>query len=113
RACAPAADAAPVDAHLRARHRDRQPRAGVGADRGRVDHHLPLPVPLARAARDRPGTAAPGHRQPPLAYQLEHLTTDLEVMPAAADGRLREEQKLVLAAFTELRIGDLGALVLA
>jgi uncharacterized alpha-E superfamily protein len=45
-----------------------------------------------------------------LAYQLEHLTADLDVLPAEADGRLREEQRLVLGAFTELRLAHLAAL---
>ncbi|MHB8691777.1 MAG: circularly permuted type 2 ATP-grasp protein [Solirubrobacteraceae bacterium] len=45
-----------------------------------------------------------------LAYQLEHLTADLDVLPAEADGRLREEQRLVLGAFTELRLARLAAL---
>jgi uncharacterized circularly permuted ATP-grasp superfamily protein/uncharacterized alpha-E superfamily protein len=48
-----------------------------------------------------------------LAYQLDHLTADLDVLPVTSDGRLREEQRLVLAAFTELRLADVAALARA
>ncbi|HWF55250.1 MAG TPA: circularly permuted type 2 ATP-grasp protein [Solirubrobacteraceae bacterium] len=44
-----------------------------------------------------------------LAYQLDRLTEDLEVFPT--EGRLSEEQRLVLAAYTDLRLADPAALV--
>ncbi len=46
-----------------------------------------------------------------LAYQLERLTEDLEVLPLPSDTRLRSEQRLVLDAFTTLRLADVTALV--
>ena len=46
-----------------------------------------------------------------LAYQLDRLTEDLDVLPRPADPRLREEQRLVLEASTALRLADTAALV--
>jgi uncharacterized circularly permuted ATP-grasp superfamily protein/uncharacterized alpha-E superfamily protein len=46
-----------------------------------------------------------------LAYQLERLTEDLEVLPRGADLRLSEERQLVLAAHTDLRLAEIGSLV--
>ena len=46
-----------------------------------------------------------------LAYQLEHLTADLDTLPPSSEGHLRDEQKLVLGIFTDLRIADYAALV--
>jgi uncharacterized circularly permuted ATP-grasp superfamily protein/uncharacterized alpha-E superfamily protein len=46
-----------------------------------------------------------------LAYQLDRLTEDLDVLPPHSEPRLREEQRLVLEAFTALRLGDPAALV--
>ncbi|MFZ0385988.1 MAG: circularly permuted type 2 ATP-grasp protein [Solirubrobacteraceae bacterium] len=46
-----------------------------------------------------------------LAYQLERLTEDLEVLPRGADLRLPEERRLVLAAHTDLRLAEIGSLV--
>jgi uncharacterized circularly permuted ATP-grasp superfamily protein/uncharacterized alpha-E superfamily protein len=46
-----------------------------------------------------------------LAYQLDRLTEDLDVLPPSAEGRLREEQRVVLAAYTDLRLADLAAIV--
>jgi len=46
-----------------------------------------------------------------LAYQLDRLTEDLDVLPLQSDPRLREEQRLVLETFTALRLADPGALV--
>jgi uncharacterized circularly permuted ATP-grasp superfamily protein/uncharacterized alpha-E superfamily protein len=45
-----------------------------------------------------------------LAYQLDRLTEDLDVLPAG-EGRMREEQRLVLAAYTELRLAEPALLV--
>ncbi|HYB27561.1 MAG TPA: circularly permuted type 2 ATP-grasp protein [Solirubrobacteraceae bacterium] len=41
-----------------------------------------------------------------LAYQLERLTEDLDALPLPSGPRLREEQRLVLEAFTALRLSD-------
>ena len=46
-----------------------------------------------------------------LAYQLDRLTEDLDVLPVHADQRLRPEQRLVLEASTALKLGDPSALV--
>ena len=46
-----------------------------------------------------------------LAYQLDRLTDDLDVLPIHTERRLREEQRLVLEASTALRLADLAALV--
>jgi uncharacterized circularly permuted ATP-grasp superfamily protein/uncharacterized alpha-E superfamily protein len=46
-----------------------------------------------------------------LAYQLERLTEDLEVLPRGGDLRLSEERQLVLAAHTDLRLAEIGSLV--
>jgi len=46
-----------------------------------------------------------------LAYQLERLTEDLEVLPRGADLRLPEERRMVLAAHTDLRLAEIGSLV--
>jgi uncharacterized circularly permuted ATP-grasp superfamily protein/uncharacterized alpha-E superfamily protein len=46
-----------------------------------------------------------------LAYQLERLTEDLEVLPRGADLRLSAERQLVLAAHTDLRLAEIGSLV--
>jgi uncharacterized alpha-E superfamily protein len=48
-----------------------------------------------------------------LAYQLDRLTEDLDVLPVASDRRLREEQRIVLEAFTALRLADPAALARA
>jgi uncharacterized alpha-E superfamily protein len=48
-----------------------------------------------------------------LAYQLDRLTEDLNVLPIASDRRLREEQRIVLEAFTALRLADPAALARA
>jgi uncharacterized circularly permuted ATP-grasp superfamily protein/uncharacterized alpha-E superfamily protein len=45
-----------------------------------------------------------------LAYQLERLTEDLDVLPRGSEVRLPEERRLVLAAHTELRLTDLARL---
>jgi uncharacterized alpha-E superfamily protein len=45
-----------------------------------------------------------------VAYQLDRLTEDLEVLPGPAEGRLTAEQRLILEAFTELRLADPAAL---
>jgi uncharacterized circularly permuted ATP-grasp superfamily protein/uncharacterized alpha-E superfamily protein len=45
-----------------------------------------------------------------LAYQLERLGEDLEVLPGAAGVRLGEERRMVLAAHTELRLANLSVL---
>ena len=45
-----------------------------------------------------------------LAYQLDRLQEDLEVLPGAAGVRLGAERRLVLAAHTELRLADLSIL---
>lgn len=47
-----------------------------------------------------------------LAYQLDRLTDDLKVLPIPSESRLREEQRLVLEAFTALHLADLAGLVL-
>jgi uncharacterized circularly permuted ATP-grasp superfamily protein/uncharacterized alpha-E superfamily protein len=44
-------------------------------------------------------------------YQYERLTADLDVLPSAEPGRLRDEQRVVLQAFTELRLADPVSLV--
>jgi uncharacterized alpha-E superfamily protein len=46
-----------------------------------------------------------------LTYQLDRLTEDLDVLPLHSDPRLREDQRLVLEAFTALRLADPAALV--
>ena len=46
-----------------------------------------------------------------LAYQLDRLTDDLDALPIPSERRLREEQRLVLEASTELRLADLATLV--
>ena len=46
-----------------------------------------------------------------LAYQLQRLTEDFDVLPITSHPRLREEQRLVLQAFTTLRLADPAALV--
>ena len=46
-----------------------------------------------------------------LAYQLERLTEDLEVLPLGADLRLSDERRMVLAAHTDLRLAEIGSLV--
>jgi uncharacterized circularly permuted ATP-grasp superfamily protein/uncharacterized alpha-E superfamily protein len=46
-----------------------------------------------------------------LSYQFGRLTEDLDVLPSPTEGRLRDEQRLVLEAFTELRLSDPAALV--
>lgn len=46
-----------------------------------------------------------------LAYQLDRLTEDLDVLPLHSGPRLREEQRLVLEAFTALRLANPAALV--
>jgi uncharacterized alpha-E superfamily protein len=46
-----------------------------------------------------------------LAYQLDRLTEDLDVLPTPAEVRLRAEQRLVLEAYTALRVADPGSLV--
>jgi uncharacterized circularly permuted ATP-grasp superfamily protein/uncharacterized alpha-E superfamily protein len=46
-----------------------------------------------------------------LAYQLERLTEDLEVLPPGVDLRLSEERRMVLAAHTDLRLAEIGSLV--
>ncbi len=48
-----------------------------------------------------------------LAYQLDQLTEDLDVLPSPSDLRLPEEQRLVLEASTALRLADPAALVTA
>jgi uncharacterized circularly permuted ATP-grasp superfamily protein/uncharacterized alpha-E superfamily protein len=48
-----------------------------------------------------------------LAYQLDRLTEDLDVLPSPTQGRLRDEQRRVLEAFTELRLADPATLVAA
>jgi uncharacterized circularly permuted ATP-grasp superfamily protein/uncharacterized alpha-E superfamily protein len=45
-----------------------------------------------------------------LAYQLERLSENLEVLPRGREVRLTEERRLVLAAHTELRLADLAVL---
>lgn len=47
-----------------------------------------------------------------LAYQLDRLTEDLDVLPAQAEPRLREEQRLVLEAHTTLRLSEPAALAI-
>jgi len=46
-----------------------------------------------------------------LAYQLDRLTEDFDTLPINGDGRLREEQRLLLEASTTLRLADTEALV--
>jgi uncharacterized alpha-E superfamily protein len=46
-----------------------------------------------------------------LAYQLERLSEDLEVLPRGEDVRLSPERRLVLAAHTDLQLSELGELV--
>jgi uncharacterized alpha-E superfamily protein len=46
-----------------------------------------------------------------LAYQLERLTEDLEVLPRGADLRLPPERRMVLAAHTDLRLAEISSLV--
>ncbi len=46
-----------------------------------------------------------------LAYQLERLSEDLEVLPRGADLRLSDERRMVLAAHTDLRLAEIGRLV--
>jgi uncharacterized circularly permuted ATP-grasp superfamily protein/uncharacterized alpha-E superfamily protein len=46
-----------------------------------------------------------------LAYQFDRLTEDLDALAVASMPRLREEQRLVLEAFTALRLADPAALV--
>ena len=46
-----------------------------------------------------------------LAYQLDRLTEDFETLPRNGDGRLRDEQRLLLEASTTLRLADTEALV--
>jgi uncharacterized circularly permuted ATP-grasp superfamily protein/uncharacterized alpha-E superfamily protein len=45
-----------------------------------------------------------------LIFGLDRLTDDLDALPAAADGRLREEQRLLLEASTSLRLADTALL---
>ena len=45
-----------------------------------------------------------------LAFQLDRLTRDLDALPRAGGPGLREEQRLVLEAFTALRLADMNAL---
>ena len=45
-----------------------------------------------------------------LAYQLDRLTADFDVLPPRSEPRLREEQRLALEAFTALRLADPAAL---
>ena len=47
-----------------------------------------------------------------LTYQLDRLTADLDTLPIPSEGRLREEQRLVLQASTALRLADPAALVI-
>ncbi len=46
-----------------------------------------------------------------LAFQLDRLTEDFAAMPVPGDGRLREEQRLLLEASTTLRLADTERLV--
>jgi uncharacterized circularly permuted ATP-grasp superfamily protein/uncharacterized alpha-E superfamily protein len=46
-----------------------------------------------------------------LAYQLDRLTEDLDVLPPQTSPRLREEQRLVLEVLMALRLADPAALV--
>ena len=46
-----------------------------------------------------------------LAYQLARLTEDLEVLPGGSDLRLSDERRLVLAAYTDLHLAEIGSLV--
>ncbi len=46
-----------------------------------------------------------------VAYQLDRLTEDLAALPPQSDGRLREEQRLLLEASTTLRLADTEQLV--
>jgi uncharacterized circularly permuted ATP-grasp superfamily protein/uncharacterized alpha-E superfamily protein len=46
-----------------------------------------------------------------LAYQLRLLSEDLDTLPGPPSGRLREDQRLALEAFTELRLADPAGLV--
>jgi len=46
-----------------------------------------------------------------LAYQLDRLTEDFETLPQHGDGRLRDEQRLLLEASTTLRLADTETLV--
>jgi uncharacterized alpha-E superfamily protein len=46
-----------------------------------------------------------------LAYQFERLTEDLDTLPGPTEGRLRGDQRIVLEAFTALRLADPAALV--
>ena len=46
-----------------------------------------------------------------LAYQLERLTEDLEVLPHGDDLRLSPERRMVLATHTDLRLAEIGSLV--
>ena len=46
-----------------------------------------------------------------LAYQLERLTEDLEVLPHGDDLRLSPERRMVLATHTDLRLAEIGVLV--
>jgi uncharacterized alpha-E superfamily protein len=45
-----------------------------------------------------------------LAHQLQRLASDLDALPPAPDGRLREEQRLLLEASTALRLADTAPL---
>lgn len=45
-----------------------------------------------------------------LVYQLDHLAEDLDALPVRSDGRLREEQRVLLEASTALRLADPAAL---
>ncbi len=47
-----------------------------------------------------------------LAYQLQLLTEDLDALPLGTDPLLRPEQRLLLEAFTSLRLSDPATLVL-
>jgi uncharacterized circularly permuted ATP-grasp superfamily protein/uncharacterized alpha-E superfamily protein len=46
-----------------------------------------------------------------LAWQLDRLAEDFEALPVGQDGRLREEQRLLLGASTSLRLADTSGLV--
>ena len=72
--------------------------------RFRYRSHAQLETVLELLLRD------PGNPRS-LAYQLDRLTEDLDALPHSAPMRLRDEQRLVLEAYTGLRLADLATLV--
>ena len=99
--------------HRRARHRHRLDPARVGAAQRR-ERSSPTAGATAPRASCRPLLdllLLDANNPRSLAYQLDRLTEDFEALPQHGDGRLREEQRLLLEASTTLRLADTETLV--